>query len=350
MPLHHGPKVGWVVGRYAAEPAIRWRFGWYAQRRGIAVTEATENGSFDVIWLSQVADYTRWSRYAGRAKIIVDLCDDYLSIPQYSWPDVARQVAKFAVGQHRRLRLSYTRVLREMCGRADAIVCASDLQEAHLKHYCANVHQILDVHSELCSRVKTSYASGSVANIVWQGFPGNISSFRDIVPVLTRVGRRRPFDLHVITNRKRPALLRDYWARDTQQILDRLFGFRHVYLYDWNSATLPHIVTACDLAVIPISNGQPFWSGKPANKLFIFWRLGVPALAAATPAYLTAMQGAGLDMCCRDEADWERKLENLLADEDARRHAGLVGRAFVEEHFSEAQILAQWDRLLASVL
>ncbi len=117
----------------------------------------------------------------------------------------------------------------------------------------------------------------------------------------------------------------------------------------WNRETFAALATACDLAIIPIPLDRPFFTGKPENKLVLFWRMGIPVLASPTPAYERAMRGAGLAMTCRTTEDWVRQIELYMGDESARREAGERGRAFAEANYSEARLLGQWDAVLASV-
>jgi hypothetical protein len=110
------------------------------------------------------------------------------------------------------------------------------------------------------------------------------------------------------------------------------------------------IVTGCDLALIPIPMHKPFWVGKPANKLLLFWRMGMPTLTSPTPAYIKMMRECGLDMVCSTPDDWKDKLKRYMCDETARREAGRKAKAFVDAEYSEEKLLERWDRAFASVL
>jgi len=113
---------------------------------------------------------------------------------------------------------------------------------------------------------------------------------------------------------------------------------------------LSKLITECDLAIIPIPMDKPFWVGKPANKLFLLWRMGIPVLTSATPAYVAAMNQCGLDCACSTPQEWESKLAAYMADEGLRRSAGERGRAFAESEFGEERMLARWDALLDSLM
>jgi glycosyltransferase involved in cell wall biosynthesis len=120
-------------------------------------------------------------------------------------------------------------------------------------------------------------------------------------------------------------------------------------VHPWQEAAWASTIGACDVAVIPIDLGDPMTVGKPENKLLLFWRIGMPVVTSATPAYRRAMDAAGAKYYCTTEADWTRALGALGADEGKRREAGLGGLRYAEEHASAAQHLAAWDRVFASL-
>src|SRR5262249_10506730 len=124
----------------------------------------------------------------------------------------------------------------------------------------------------------------------------------------------------------------------------------NVFLYAWNEHTFSPIVRTCDLALIPIPLHNPLLAGKPENRLLLFWRMGLPVLASATPAHTRAMKQCGLDMTCTTQQDWLSALEYYASNEPARKHAGQAGKAFVEANHSEEKTLELWDKVFCSVL
>lgn len=99
----------------------------------------------------------------------------------------------------------------------------------------------------------------------------------------------------------------------------------------------------------PLPLDRPFEAGKPENKLVGFWRMGVPVLTSATPAYVRTMRAAGLDMHCSTSDEWLARLTRYAGDEEARRAAGEAGRTSAEERYGEGRLLAEWDQVLASL-
>ena len=104
------------------------------------------------------------------------------------------------------------------------------------------------------------------------------------------------------------------------------------------------------MALIPIRQDDPFDWGKPEDKLLIFWLMGLPTVAAGTPAHLRAMEGAGLSMACRTQQEWAETLERYMMDEPAREEAGRKGLAYASAFNSSDKILKLWDHLFESLI
>ena len=222
-------------------------------------------------------------------------------------------------------------------------------QQQDVSEFCPNNHVILDSYEPLVRSTKTDYSGGEIANLVWQGFPENMRFFGEIREVLKRVQRRRKLSFHIVTNLEYGQYLgRRVRKRRALDVARELL--ENVYLYEWNEDTCSSIITACDLALIPLPVGKGMEAGKPENKLLLFWRLGMPTVVSATPAYSRTMRECGLAMDCRTATEWEETLLGLLGNEEARRQAGQKGKSFAEKYFGEEKILEQWDALFSSVL
>lgn len=330
-------------------PGDRTRFCHYAAKRSIRFELADPSRRYDVVVVSGGADISAWSRYepAG-GKVIYELLDSYLAVRRSSPKMLLRGAAKFAVRQNRHLLLDYRAGIEELARRADAVTCNTTAQREQLLPYCNNVHVVLDFQEGEVRRIKSDYAAGDVFNLVWQGLPNNLGYFSEISDVISHLARRRRIALHAMTDLEYGRYLRgaigkrDAFRRAAQIPCD-------VYLYQWNQELFAAVMTACDLALIPIDPADPLGVGKPETKLVLFWRLGVPAVVSATPAYARVMRESGVAMACSTNAEWETTLERYLDDASARRSAGERGRAFAEARYAEGETLARWDAVFASI-
>lgn len=351
MPLNlRDARIGYVpLSPDLTEPGDCRRFAYYAKKRALPFEIARPSEHYDVVVLTQRADISVWSGYGkGRSKIIYDLTDSYLAISRRDPKGLLRGLAKYAAGQNRFLRLDHWKALEDMCRRSDAVACSTEEQRSSILPFCPNVHVLLDIMEGVASRVKKDYAAGPVFNLVWEGFPENIASFEEIRGVLEEIDRKRPIALHLVTKLEFGRFMGKYFKRRTSELARKIF--KRTYLYEWNESLASTIISACDLAVIPIQMKNPLSSGKPENKLLLFWRMGLPAVVSATAAYSRAMAAAGLPMACKTPEQWKETLEKFILDDgSARRDAGAKGKAFAESNYGEEKLLRLWDKLFESL-
>lgn len=343
-----GLRVGYAPNAPGMDaPGDRRRFVHYARARGLAFEPADPARAYDVVVLSERADISVWSRWS-KGRMVYDLIDSYLAIPRSNLKGRLRGLAKFVSGEHRRLQLDHWKAVGEMCRRADAVVCSTLEQRASIRPFNRNVHIVLDAHAEVAAAPKTDYSGHAPFRLVWEGLPQNLTSFEPLAPVLRALDDRRPIELHLVTDEALYRYLGRYGRRDTRDVAGALFG--RVVIHPWRGSDWAAVVSACDLALIPLDTDDPFVAGKPENKLLLFWRLGMPALVSATPAYRRAMALAGLPMACATPQDWARGLDRYVDDAAARSEAGARGLACARTHYSEAGVLAGWDAVFASML
>ncbi len=330
-------------------PGDKMRFCYYANKRNIKFEIANPSKDYDLVVVTERADKSLWSKYRkSNAKIVYDLVDSYLFIPRYNLKGIFRGLAKYISRESHYLELSYWKAIEGMCKRADAVTCGTEEQKEVILKFCKNVHVILDFTNSVVNKVKFEYSSGDVFNLVWVGLPTNLRSLFEIKEVLRQVGKKYKIAVHIITNLKYYKYLDKYWLQDAANIASRLLD--NIYLYEWNEKTCSEIITGCDLAFIPISLNNPFATGKPENKLLLFWRMGMPTVVSATPAYSRVMRQSGLSMACQTKGEWLQTLEKYITDQNARSQAGKSGCTFTNNHFSEEKLLAQWDSVFKSVL
>lgn len=327
-------------------PGDRRRFVNYARRRGLTFEIADPHRTYDVVILSERADISVWCDYA-KGKVVYDLIDSYLAIPRTSMKGNLRGLAKFLTRQSKRLQLDYWRAIQRMCQRADAVVCTTEEQRRDILPFCDNVHIILDVHSMMTQSVKQQYTASLPFRLVCEGLPQTLGDLSLVADVLQRVGRQYRIELHVITDLEYSRYLGRYLRANTADLLHRIFP--EAILHEWREESCARLICECDLAVIPLSMHDPAVAGKPENKLLLFWRMGMPALVSAIPAYVRAMQAAEVEMACANESQWEAMLMRCIEDEELRRSGGERGRRYAETRYSEERILAAWDGMIASL-
>lgn len=342
-------KVGYVpYSRDLRQPADRRRFPFYARRRGIDFELAEPDGEYDVVVVTPRANLAAWSRYRpGRAKVVFDLVDAYLDIPRTDPKALLRGPAKFLAGEARQPFFSYRRALERMLERADATTCASPEQAAAVSPLCPNAHAVLDFQSALVRRVKDDHALGERVHLVWEGLGENVRWFSEVAAPLRELGSRRPLALHLVTAIEYRQFAQRFGRRHTERVAGRVLD--DVRVYQWSEEMLSVIATACDIAVIPLPLDRPLEAGKSENKLVCFWRMGMPTVTSATPAYARTMRAAGQDLACGSPEEWMHALVRLIDDDALRAGCARGGRAFAEDRHGEDRLLEAWDAVLASL-
>lgn len=344
----HAPRIGYVpYDERLTHPGDIRRFVAYARARNLPIEIARPDQRYDLVVLSELADVTVWSNYSG-GKVVYDLIDSYLAVPRSDIKQMLRGLVWYANGRQRHLSLDFKGALEDMCRRADAVVCTTAEQQRDIAPLCRNVHVILDIHDDVAQSRKRDYAAQRPFKLVWEGLPSNVPQLAAIGDVLREVTRKRPLVLNIVTDADRPAGVPLLPRIKTIDVAKTIFDA--VVLHRWEQATVSGVITACDLAVIPIFTDHVFTRGKPGNKLALLWRMAMPVVTSATPAY-RAMQGAaGLGrFACDDLAQWRTALETLIDDEAARRDAGERGYAYVQDNLRKEHLLSLWDGVLASV-
>ena len=331
-------------------PGDRRRFCFYAEKRNIKFELAKPSETYDLVYVTHAADLTVWCDYQkGNAKIIYELIDSYLAVPKFDRKGILRGLAKYVSGQYKHLQLNQWKTIQSMCKRADAVACSTMEQKRDILQFCPNVHIILDIKS-MYSQVKRDYSAGEVFHFVWEGLPHSLNSFREIREALAYLSKNRKIALHLVTALDFGQFMGKYWKRHTTDFVRNLFDFNEIYLYQWHEQLCSHIITACDMALIPILQDDPFDWGKPEDKLLIFWLMGLPTIVSGTPSHIRSMDGAGLSMSCATQDSWVKILERYMDDERAREDAGNKGRAYALEYNNDEKILKQWDNLFESIV
>ncbi len=329
-------------------PAYRRRFAFYAKARGIPLVAANVRERYDVVVVHHSADLTLWRSYEG-GRIVFDYNDSYLREPRFSPKRLLRGLAKFASGNTRHPIWSYTQAYRDTMARAHAVVCSTRAQQADVAALCRNVHEILDFWSDDDGVVKVRYEAGVPFHMVWEGFP-SFGGFVQLQGPLGEFSRRHAAQLHLVTNVVGARFLNTVWPRHTITYAKSVIPRPDVFLYEWNLKFVSRIITACDLALIPIDMRSPFDVAKPANRLLQFWRIGMPVLTSRTPEYARMAEMAGIESTCDTPAEWEAALERYAGDEERRRADATAGKALVDRCFSNDALLRLWDAVLESVV
>ena len=306
-------RIGYAgYSRDFSVPGDRRRFAAYARLKGIPFEYAELDRPYDLAYVTYSSDLPGWvarkRREGDRLKLVFELIDSYFtetSLPRRFLKGAARRL----LGTDSRLSPDLQRTLIAACSAADAVICSTEEQRDTIRRYNSNVFISFDHFADELGPPKTDYHRGGKLKIVWEGQSTTLPNLQVIREPLNDLRDR--VELHVVTD---PIIHRFFGRFGPYPAMDALRGIEcDKHFHRWERATFSRLVTACDLAVIPIQQANALWWGKPENKLVLLWQLGMPVLATATPVYRRVMEAAGLDLICADASDWKRKLETLAA-------------------------------------
>lgn len=195
-------RIGYVPIKAGFQgPGDRRRFCYYAMKRNLKFEIARPSEVYDLVVLTAAADISVWSQYCrAGAKIVYDLVDSYLAIPQRRPKAFFRGLAKYVTRQTRHLLWNYSAGIERMCRRADTVICSTAEQRIDILPYCSDVRIILDFHGTVVRTQKRNYSAGRVINFVWEGLPSNLQFLSEIRSELCAIEEKRPLAIHAITD------------------------------------------------------------------------------------------------------------------------------------------------------
>jgi glycosyltransferase involved in cell wall biosynthesis len=331
-------------------PGDRRRFVAWARARGVEFELVDRpKAGIDVAVVCTVADLPRWRHAPPGMKVVYDITDDYLGLPETGLKNRARGVAKFLAGELSRPTLRYRQIMVEMCKRADVVVCTSEDQRHNVEELAGScdVRIILDCYDPEIAGLKRDYSASAGPRLAWEGLAVNVGTLALLREPLAQLPPELRPTVHIATQPVFHRYARRFGRCSAQAVAERALPDVSIVLHPWDRFDAAHIVAACDVAVIPLPLDDSFARSKSAQKLVSWWAMGMPVVTSATPAYSQAMRAAGLNTACRTIDDWGHALGTLLADEAARRAAGEAGRTYVERHASREIMLSRWDEVLS---
>jgi hypothetical protein len=347
-------KVGyWPLSGSLDSPGDRRRLVFWARSRGHEIiTDLSQK--VDVVVASENSDFKSRVFRETKAPIIFDLVDAYLC-PKNPIDDLVRGIAKRVDKQLSSGLSTYTRYVKDFCQLSKLVICSSPEQEQIAQKFNVNTHIILDCHSEIPFRDLTAITKSPKLHtnkILWEGQPATLGGIKKIRSALKKIVSINDLELEFITDKKYFKLLNKYISANTLDLLaDSLkLGENKVSVTSWSPKNLLEVAQTTTFAIIPTDLSNPIVKFKPENRLLIMWRLGLPCLTSASPAYERVSSNAGVGAVCKDSNEWLRKMQILINDPDFARDEALKGQAYLRDHHTESQILKKWDAAIESAL
>lgn len=343
------------IGYYAlssnfSHPGDRRRVVFWAKARGHELV-ANSNERVDVVLVSEKADFNMVKRSHLEVPIILDLIDGYLA-PEPLLSDYSRGFSKVLTRELSGFPKRYTKYISQACTEAAAVICSTREQQETISSYCPNVHIILDSHNELPLLSFQRPVPSQTLQIMWEGMPYTLRGIKQAGGAFENKFMKSSRQLKVVTDSHYFRFLGRYGKMSTTQLLAKELGgvMTSITLVPWSLNSLITTGKQSNLAVIPIDLSSPLQFLKSENRLLIMWRLGLPCLTSATPAYSRVADRSGVNLVCRSTSEWMEKSNMLLSDSDAAAETVSRGQAYIQEFHNSDILLEKWDRAIGSVI
>jgi hypothetical protein len=346
-------KIGyWPLSKTLAAPGDRRRLIFWAEARGHTVVQDLTQ-KVDVLVASENSDFNSETFSNAEVPIVFDLIDAYLS-PNSPQEDFARGVAKKLSGQLTGEFKLFSQHIKDFCLKADAVICSSTEQENLIGVLNKNVHIILDSHDEIpiVDATSRSFPDYGRIQLLWEGQPATITGIREISQVIMGLSKKQDLAIDFITDAHYFEFLNRYFKKETFRLIGKELRKLEdsVRIVPWSLRNLLNSAEKSTLSVIPIDLTIPIMNLKPENRLLIMWRLGLPCLTSASPAYIRVAEAAGVNAICENEATWKTKIEIISKDPMYARNEVLKGQDYLRENHNKRILLEKWDRVFESVI
>ena len=345
-------RIGYVPNSKNLDaPGDRRRIVFWAKSRGHQIVTNLEE-KFDILVLSERSDLGFFANRKFKVPILFDLIDGYLARESLA-KDWFRGTSKVATRQLSGMPKPFTQFVQEMCVSASAVLCSSPEQRELISKYSKNVHVILDSHEEI-PWLEFRGEGGVFKNkrhLLWEGLPVTLGGLKTIRSTLIQENREYNTGIKLVTDLEYYKLLGQYFPASTAKLISKLLRpmNRDAELIPWDVENLVLSAKVSSAAIIPVVLSNQLQYLKPENRLLIMWKLALPTLVSATPAYTRVSKISGSDFVCKNNSEWKKKL-NLLHNQEYVEDLVRRGQDYLKANHTKELLLLKWDNAVESVL
>ena len=345
-------KIGYIANSDdLGHPADRRRIVFWAKNRGHEIILDLSK-KHDVLVLSGRADLTHWAKMESRSPLILDLVDGYLG-KEYLWRDWLRGTGKVVTGHNSGALRPYRKIVSEACQLAQAVVCETVEQRETILPFCTNTHTILDFHEEFpMLTFNREVQTDNFPALIWEGLPFTAKGLLLLTSSFSEITKSNPISLEMVTDLEYPLFLGKYFYQRTEKILQTIPWILgdNFKLTKWNLEAVVEAAKRSHIAVLPLDPSGTLNPLKAENRLLMMWRIGLPALASPSLAYLRVMRDTQIDGICHDSGEWQMKIMEQMESVELRQESVEKGQQYIRDTHSKEIVLEAWDKLIESVL
>lgn len=310
------------------------------------------DGEYDFIVVTMASDLYFWSNTEfKKTKIIFDCVDSYIFLNSVGLKQTLRAPAKFFSGQHSGFSFSYLNLIKKIAKKSFSIVCSTIIQKNFFLNFCKDVYISLDYHLDYILEKKKNFnlKKKNELNLVWEGLPHNIiysNEANNIIKFINHANEKNLFNkkiiLNIITDLYYYKYLNKYFLKNSYSELLRITPF--INFYEWNKLNFFKNITDNDIAIIPLSQKNPMEYGKPSNKLFLFYKMNMPVIATATPAYKAVEAKLNHKVTYSNIDEFKENINYYLESEKKREDYVNDANNLINNNYPESLITKTWHQ------
>jgi len=218
----------------------------------------------------------------------------------------------------------------EIISKSDAVICTSGVQASSLLHinpFCTGIADCIPdsdyaiIDEKYGDEIKKLKEKNGTVCLVWEGTAWGLQLLETIRNSIEELQRRvsNPILLVVVMPKKRPDFI--FGTNDNDSILKNKYKIntRH---YEWDINTVGSILRACDIALAPMPENNPFYRAKAFSKPLVYMSLGIPVVASPIPSYCELINNKENGFIAYTQDEWVEIMLDLVVNNEKRKHIG----------------------------
>lgn len=326
-----------------SHPADRRRIVTLTKDKNYELVDSTAS-NYDVTILTLNAQLDKFFTQNEKKPILIELVDGYLADKGRLVKGIVRNMLHNSFSFSSLRDITYTRYLQRILHKADGVIVSSEEIKSQVKRFNKNTFVILDNHSELKPIEYELKSTG----ILWEGFGSNLKHLLKISSELDEFLHCNEINLHLVTQKSFRKYANRFFKVNTFDLIEDCFpkSANRVFIHEWTIENLRKAAEECRIAIIPISQDDPFALSKCENKLLSMWTLGLPTITSFTPSYSRVMTLSGQPQSIVNEMDWGVRLRTLWENQELLVDMRNRGQRYVGQTHVEHILLDKWREVL----
>ena len=279
---------------------------------------------------------------------VYDLIDPYF-VADNIGIDLFRSIGKRIIQRDFSEKFRYTESVKNVCKEVDAVICSSPEQADYINKYNRNVHVILDFHSEI-PELTLSNRQEAEFSILWEGQAATLDALLKLSEVFEHCRQRfTSVRLFLVTDLRKYRFNNRYFGKDTESFANKLSrdSDLKITLLPWSVENLKNAAKQSNLAVIPVDLTRKSQILKPENRLLIMWRLGLFAIASATPAHLRVQNMLGVPFACKNIKDWTNAIDQFSREKSNLNDFSIRSREYLLTNHNDDLLVSKWNNVFS---